>query len=264
MLRLSEEIKNGCHWRDVYIDSLQYLGLVGSLTVISTYSPATFVGFVAIIFLTHPKASSSFESQWLNWFEIAKLISALAGVVGILWVELFRSQDMNLFYFGFLLAVNIGEAVLSEVQMNGLKGVANAIVGLSLIVMLPWNHLPLQHEMSKMMFPLSPAWILLYTLWNASFSYIQNYSHSTRVCLLVPIGVCLMMDGVGYWLTARTFSLVLNMALRVTQYTRLFTPGQSFLTKAKDDPPHSTNLGSCMGLLNLGLLTCSAIVTYKP
>jgi hypothetical protein len=205
---------------------------------------------------------SVIKQEWLNWFEISKL---LAGVVGIVATNMLRGT-YTLFshlVIAGLLVVNMLEAIIKDVESLG--GWPNALVGLVLLCLIPFNFEGEQRlvdytlEKDICVFPLSIWWVMLYTTWNAAFSYGFNFSWSTRFMLLTPLIVSLAGFGeISSWLSARTLSLVLNMVFRAMELTRLYTPGASFLTGEHNSHNPQIRLG--WGTLNLiGIINFLAI-----
>jgi hypothetical protein len=187
---------------------------------------------------------STFESRWLNWFEIAKLLGALAGIAAISAFQYScpaLSQSWHTLC-SVLLVINIGEAVARDCQ-SGLMFLGNAFCGIVLLLKLP--HFDPQiiggQGSGLLEYPLSWSWIGMYTSWNACFTYGFNLSWSTRFQLSSAIFLAvLFFDGnSACWLHVRTLTLTLNMILRAVQFTYLFTPGASMMTfsgKASHNP----------------------------
>ena len=104
--------------------------------------------------------------------------------------------------------INIFEAVIAGLSNDPL----NSLFGLYLVVG-----------------PLNIYHACLYSMWNARFSYKGNFSRSTRIILLVPF-----LTGTfehTHWLKIRGRSLLLNMALRSSQWMSIYIPGQTTVTK---------------------------------
>jgi hypothetical protein len=68
----------------------------------------------------------------------------------------------------------------------------------------------------------------MYSIWNACFTYTYGYSWSTRVQLITPVVLEMMVGDI--WVKARVYSLMVNMMLRACECTYLFVPGKSYLT----------------------------------
>ena len=76
--------------------------------------------------------------------------------------------------------------------------------------------------------PLNFLHACLYSIWNARFSYKGGFSRSTRIILLVPFIGPWSHDR---WLKIRGRSLLLNMALRASQWMSLYIPGETSVTQ---------------------------------
>ena len=109
-------------------------------------------------------------------------------------------------------------------------------------------------------FALAWGWILMYTSWNAAFAYGVGFAWSFRLVLLIPVLVALYFDqedaavASTAWLGARTYSLGLNQALRGAQFTYVFKPGASFVTKPENAPTTNDALRLYWGAANLALV----------
>jgi hypothetical protein len=183
------------------------------------------------------KNMSTFEFKWLNWFEVTKLIAAISGIVAICVFQHTQAKNSEGWHAlcSFLLVVNIGEAVVRECQ-SGVWFLPNAACGIVLLICLPdYNtHVSLSLNTELLEYPLSWSWILLYTTWNAAFTYGFNLSWSTRFQLVSAIVVSTLLFNAKpkTWLHLRTLGLTLNMILRASQVTYLYCPGASALTYA--------------------------------
>ena len=103
-------------------------------------------------------------------------------------------------------------------------------------------------------FSLSPAWIALYTTWNAAFCYGAGFAWSFRLIGITHLVVACVLGDWNTWLGARTYSLVLNQVLRGARVTRIYTPGESFVTKAEGAPSTDPFWRAVWGLANVALV----------
>ena len=178
------------------------------------------------------------EKQWLNWFEVIKFVSGAGGAAAITYFHYKKQCDhVSHKVLAYLLGVNIGEAVLSDIQKSW-RRIPNAFAGLVLILTIPYefaNVDTLKEQMlleEKLLFPTSFSWIALYTTWNAAFSYGGDWSWSTRLILIAPLIACFNFGTTDVWLSARCQSLMLNMIMRASETTRFYTPdGNCFITQ---------------------------------
>jgi len=138
------------------------------------------------------------EETFWNWFEVVKLLSVIIGNI---------AMDMN-YDCSFIFRINIFEAVVADLSTDPL----NSLFGLYLVFS-----------------PLNFYHACLYSVWNARFSYKGNFSRSTRIILVVPF-----ITGTWshtHWLKIRGRSLLLNMALRASQWMLPYIPGRTTVTK---------------------------------
>jgi hypothetical protein len=247
---------------EVLTDVIIYVALMTASTTLSVHFVAWMfivVPSVAIIKLLQPQNLENQPSQritksWLNWFEIAKLTTVVAGVACIVAFHV----DPSTYHYSALsglLIFNIFEAVVSDVLDHGLYGVPNALAGCILMitsisnaddVLIAKQQSGIEH---MVLFPISFRWIFLYSSWNAAFTYARNFSPSTRLCLLVAILVAILF-GANTWLTARTYSLIFNMLFRASEILWIFSPGKSYVTKGKGDMENNKNVAFAIGVVN--------------
>lgn len=102
------------------------------------------------------------------------------------------------------------------------------------------------------------AWFVMYSIWNATFTRGFGYSPTTQLVLIPPIVICALLGfDSTIWIVPRAWSLLTNMGLRASQLLRIYTPGESALTKLPDSPgpkkKEITQLGVCSLLFVLGM-----------
>ena len=122
-----------------------------------------------------------------------------------------------------LLAANILEALILEIQGTGIAHVLNALAGLLLIATLPFSvrhtHIDRTCRHQTMIFNAPLAWICGYSLWNWTFVYL-NYpaltGHHTAV-----LSAALLVASIDpqRWLQARASTLGVNLFLMATSYS---------------------------------------------
>ena len=234
------EIVHKIHFiNNSFTDVFLHFCLTCPVTYILTRSPSAVFYFSVVtvaVILFNPfrtnKSKDTFEGNWLNWFEVSKLIGGLGGVIVI---HLLRIQyllpETGQIVVAVFLALNILEAVVQD-AFSGWYHYPNAFIGLLLLIQIPFSSIHLNSVIDGVfLFPLSPWWITFYTFWNATFSYGFNYSHTTRLILLSPLFVSFyLLNMPDSWLSARCFSLMLNMIFRAAQISYLYSPGKCALT----------------------------------
>jgi hypothetical protein len=185
----------------------------------------------------HAEKKSAVDPNWINWFEVTKLLGGIIGLVAITSFQLLcESSPRAHTVLAAILALNIAEAIVSEAS-RGAVYLPNTAVGVFLVWEL-WaseqlrtdavDQLPVQACM--VFFPLSAQYVLMYTLWNATFTYGFNFSWSTRLILISPLVACAALGNLHLWLSARCVSLVLNMILRATETSDFYISGCTFIT----------------------------------
>ena len=240
-------------------DALAFWAFTTPLTIVLAWYPyAPWIGLLASVAMMKNGKSKKFEKQWLNWFEIAKAVGALAGVTAITAFQMqsfpYSTGWHNI--FSTLLVVNILEAIIRDVQ-SGTGHLPNALAGFFLLLLIPDSHLfaefrDTSSSVGLLFFPLKKKWIILYTSWNAAFSFGFNFSWSTRLMLITAILASVICGNQAYWLHMRCISLTLNMLLRATRATYLYQPGCSFVTN-RERAQHSVPVRAVWGGCNLAL-----------
>ena len=98
----------------------------------------------------------------------------------------------------------------------------------------------------------NPPWVVLYTTWNAAFCYGAGFAWSFRLILVTPLIVAALLNEPNAWLGARTYSLVLNASFAWGERdSRIFTPGQSFVTKPEGEPSTNQAWRMAWGVVNV-------------
>jgi hypothetical protein len=207
------------------------------------------------------------ESGFTDWFIVLKSVTSAAGVI---LMNIFRQYgwytiNTHMITLGFL-DLNILEAMVREYELGFYS---NAIVAVGLMCTIPFSLTPetilsLGNEtiQSRLFFsPLSLPWILLYTSWNACFSYGDNMSWQTRLILVPPILIASYYD-VKLWLGARVLLLLLHLILRAIQAVWFYQPGHSFLTPVAGSIRNSRFICLVWGHINLVVFCLYAIILY--
>ena len=207
---------------------------------------------VAWVFWAH---KVRFERGWMNGFEVSKFV---AGFAGLIYVTVVRGRNGDPGTAFILLFVNMAEAIAYDFCGTRARS-PNGIAGCVLLARF-WSetcaHRPtpasgLAEQVHSC--DVSLEWIVGYTSWNAAFSFGHGFSWSTRFILVTAFLVSHVVLRVpSAWLSARCYSMMLNMALRAVQITSVYTPGKTFLTHA-DSAPRSV---ATVPLLTWGLINC--------
>ncbi len=218
-------------------DILLHLLMMTIVTLVLTMSSNVVwlflsVGAIGLVYNT------AWEKGHSEWFAVAKFAGALVGVLSLNYFRHFGMYTVNThFFIAVILLLNISEALLRDLEL-GLSHIPNAITAMLLIVNISYLQTSAEQTTSILyetqqtgifLFPCNLEWILLYTTWNATFSYGDNYSWITRLMLLPPLLVSYLL-GTQAWLGARCLSLMCSMVMRAAQITYLYTPGSTPLT----------------------------------
>jgi hypothetical protein len=234
-----------------------YCALITVVTVILSASPILVWAYLVLFAtLCIARLNKTFDSGMAKWFTVAKFIGALAGVLSLTWIRQSggtMSPSSHLLVAA-LLAVNILEAFARDAQSNNW---ANAATAVYLIATIPYSHKP-QPETPLpgwFSFELEAGWILLYSSWNAAFSYANNFAWTTRLILLPPLLLCPIV-GLRYWLGARATSLLAHLTMRAVHLTPFYTPGETSLTPVVDTVTHDATLAKSWSTLNAVASLC--------
>lgn len=211
---------------------------------------------------------TNWEVGFTDWFIVSKTTTT---VFGVILMNTFRQHGwytknthcITLFF----LDLNIIEAMLREFESGYY---ANSAVAVVLMSMIPYSISVyelqiLTEETSRnnlFVFPLHIYWILLYTTWNACFSYGCSMSSQTRLILVPPLIVG--MYDIKLWLGARVLSLLLHLILRVSQAVWFYRPGDSLLTPVAGTIENSRTICHFWGVSNLIILGVFYLISHLP
>jgi len=186
-------------------------------------------------------------SSQVDVFKALKVVSSLLAVVVVNASQLGLGSSHAVVVT--VLGVNMLEAALTDLSVSGLP---SALCGVLLVLFLPNQPLSFLKEQGHMfLVPLTWPWVALYTTWNGAFCYGVGFAWSFRLILMTPLLVTMMLDEPEAWLGARTYSLVLVQVLRGSQFTHIFTPGRSYVTKAEGAPSTDQAWRAAWGFANL-------------
>lgn len=181
---------------------------------------------LSFLYLLWATTTTKINKKWLNWFEILKFISVIIGCFSLYFYPEYKEN---------ILKINILEAILYD------KSLYNKVSGVLLLYYCEYEQI---------------FWILLYSTWNAAFSYGRNFNWTTRFILLIPLILYFMHQD---WLYTRCYSLLLNMILRSTEIIKYYDPkGKTFLTV--DTPQHNEEKYKIWCTLNL---VCTILYTIN-
>lgn len=167
-----------------------------------------------------------------TWFHWAKVYSALAGCLGFLALRHIKGWDKKrlvLFFPAFILALNIGEAVLRDFQvyflqadgktavdgvmmLSGPWNLLNGIAGiLNIVTISGWRGIFVGKDKKKdMLWPDQLwFWIIAYDIWNFAYVYncVGDHSFYAGAALLVSCTIPAFFLKRGAWLQHRAQTL---------------------------------------------------------
>ena len=198
---------------------------------------------VFTIFVWPHTAAPGNEYGTGNWFNWAKTYSALAGCIGFMALRFVKWRGADgkehhlhekrwaLCFPPLILAINIAEAVVRDVQMftyglwggaivdhvwmiSGPWNIMNAIAGiLNIVTICGWFGIFISKDKSRdMIWPdMLWMWIIAYDLWNFAYTYncMSDHSTYTGLALLIACTVPTFFTKRGAWLEhgAQTLAL---------------------------------------------------------
>lgn len=194
--------------------------------------------------------ASDTPSSALSLFKLVKIISSCVALSVVYYGQ---ETSVSLGTIKLVLSVNMFEAVLTDLQIKGRYGIFNSIAGIFLIAKLWDAQLEPIKPMGVFLFPIDAQWVIGYTLWNGAFVYGVGFAWSFVLVLMTPLVVSFsILEMPASWLGARTYSLVLNQALRGTQAYDIFVPdGNSFVTKKENADEMDQSVRALWGMINL-------------
>ena len=199
---------------------------------------------VFTIFVWPHTAAPGNEYRTGNWFNWAKTYSALAGCIGFMALRFVKWRGADgkehhlhekrwaLCFPPLILAINIAEAVVRDVQMftyglwggaivdhvwmiSGPWNIMNAIAGiLNIVTICGWFGIFISKDKSRdMIWPdMLWMWIIAYDLWNFAYVYncLADRAWYSGVALLAACTIpALMKFGRGAWIQYRAYTLTL-------------------------------------------------------
>lgn len=205
---------------------------------------------VFTIFVWPHTAAPGNEYGTGNWFNWAKTYSALAGCIGFMALRFVKWRGADgkehhlhekrwaLCFPPLILAINIAEAVVRDVQMftyglwggaivdhvwmiSGPWNIMNAIAGiLNIVTICGWFGIFISRDKSRdMIWPdMLWMWIIAYDLWNFAYTY-NSVSDRSMYCGLVLLAACTIPAFFikrGAYAQHRVRTLAVNMIVTMT------------------------------------------------
>ncbi len=229
-------------WAPYVMVVLVTLGLAGAAWLTIRYKWAVWALLVILpVLLTifwWPYSTAGTESA--GWFPIVKQYSALLGslsLVGLQYVPKLRGKRWYLAIPPLILAVNIAEAVVRDIQCYFIHGVdpsqgmvtwggpwnlMNAAAGvLNLLMISGWVGIRVANSADKRIIwtDLTIPWIIAYDLWNFAYVYncLADRAWYSGVALLLSCTIPVFFAfGRGAWIQYRAYTLTFWSAIVLT------------------------------------------------
>ncbi|MBW3084866.1 hypothetical protein KEM60_01055 [Austwickia sp. TVS 96-490-7B] len=238
---------------------------------------------VVIIFVVIPLTMTIFwwphstdGTEVAGWFPVVKHYSALVGsfsLVGLQYIPSLRRKNWYLLLPALILAINILEAVVRELQCHSFNGVdptqgmvtwggpwniMNAIAGvLNLLAISGWVGIFVAEGKSKAIIwgDLTIWWIIAYDLWNFSYIYncLADRSWYSGLALLASCTVPVLFSfGRGAWIQYRAYTLTMWSAVALT--VPHFTQDSMFAHRSAHNPTAMFLIALASLLANIGVM----------
>ena len=190
-----------------------------------------------------------------TWFHWVKVYSALIGCLGFMLIRYIPRLAANrwmLLFPPLILAINIGEAVIRDVEVAGMQGMhdgvfmvggpwnyMNAIAGiLNLVTICGWAGIIVSRDKSKdMIWPdMMWFWVIAYDLWNFAYVYncVGDHSFYAGAALLISCTIPAFFIKKGAWLQHRAHTLALWMMFTMAVPT--FVTSSPFAVQSSHNP----------------------------
>ena len=175
-----------------------------------------------------------------GWFYHVKVYSVLAGCLGFMAIGFIPALAKNkwvLFFPAFILALNIGEAVVRDFEVYSLHATGQVIDGMGTLSG-PWNIMNgiagilnlltisgwagiyfTQDKKRDMIWPdMLWFWVLAYDLWNFAYGYnsVGDHSFYSGLCILAAATIPTLTWRKGAYLQHRAQTLAFWMMLCMT------------------------------------------------
>lgn len=251
-----------------WYSALMWIGVVGGLMLINELTRSS-KRFSYVIYIVLPLALTIFvwpqtagaNSSTGTWFHWVKVYSALAGVLGFMYLR-FNKRGIHskylLLFPPAILSINIIEAVVRDFQVYALYGgnmfgsvvnnvtmlggqwnILNGIAGIiNIITISGWMGIFIGKDKKRdMLWPDQLWWwIIAYDLWNFAYVYncVSDHSFYAGAALLVSCTIPAFILGRGAWLQHRAQTLAIWMMF--TMCFPIFVDSSIFAVQASHNP----------------------------
>lgn len=171
-----------------------------------------------------------------SWFHWVKIYSALLGCVGFMALKYIKGiidiKYVKMFP-PFILAINILEAVVRELQVSSFSGIndgmfilggpwnyVNAVAGiLSILTISGWAGIYISKKHKDLIWPdMLWFWIIAYTAWNMAYLYncIPGHAFYGGAAVLLAAAIPAFTWSRGAWLQHRAYTLTIFLMFVMT------------------------------------------------
>lgn len=255
MGRFKDDVK---FFKDAFLDVFAFFVISFSVTLVVARR-FWWLWLVAPMLSVRIWLKAGWESKTsaaLTAFKTMKIMSSIAALLLVNYGQISRVSD---YAISLCLGINMFEAVLTDLSIQGKYAVPNAISGLLLILRLFGHEAGQQIAHGDLFrFSLSESWVIGYSLWNAAFVYGVGLSLSFGLILFVSyISAFWIMGMPDLWLSLRTYSLAINQGLRGSQLIWIFVPdGKSVITDMEgDNITRNQQFRLFWGAINLAIIS---------
>jgi hypothetical protein len=171
-----------------------------------------------------------------SWFHWVKIYSALLGCVGFMAIKYIKGAiDIKYvkMFPPFILAINILEAVVRELQVSSFSGIhdgmfilggpwnyVNAVAGiLSILTISGWAGIYISKKHKDLIWPdMLWFWIIAYTVWNMAYLYncIPGHAFYGGAAVLLAAAIPAFTWSRGAWLQHRAYTLTIFLMFIMT------------------------------------------------
>ncbi len=226
------------------------------------FSYLVYIVVPIVLTLTVWQKTAGPDSSTGTWFHWVKVYSALAGVLGFMFIRYNKKAASNKYWLLFppaILSINILEAVIRDFQVysqfsgdafgtvvnnmymqGGPWNLMNGIAGiLNILALSGWFGIFItkNKRYKDMIWPdMLWWWIIAYDLWNFAYVYncVTDHAFYAGAALLISCTIPAFFMGKGAWLQHRAQTLAIWMMF--TMSFPAFSDTSKFAVKASHDP----------------------------
>lgn len=234
---------------------------------------------IVLTFFVWPKTAGA-DSSTGTWFHWVKVYSALAGVLGFMYLRYNKKAQQNKFWLTFpalILSINIFEAVMRDFQVfsqfrgeefgtvinyvtmqGGSWNIMNGIAGiLNILALSGWLGIFITKgkKYKDMIWPdMLWWWIIAYDVWNFAYVYncVSDHAFYAGAGLLISCTIPAFFFGKGAWLQHRAQTLAIWMMF--TMSFPAFSDTSAFAVQSSHNTTAMWIISALALIINLGLI----------